>query len=280
MPYLVADLVVDRIDFVDEGANTGAFIEVFKRKEKKQSMDFSEIVSKLKPEHAEVIQQHVDALNSDLSKARDDLAAADERNAELSDELGKANDELSKAKDEIDVLKAKDDSCECDGTPDENGICSVCGKTKKNASFDEAEVLKAMPESLREQFIKMREQKEAAEEQVRKAAEEKREAEAIAKAATLKALPVDQGTLVQILKSCDESVVEVLTAAAAAVEGTVLTEVGKAGGGRTTTDAWDKIEEEAEKVAARDSITKQKAIGVVIKENPELYKEYLDGGIK
>ena len=30
MPYILDDLVIDRVDFVDEGANSAAFIEVFK----------------------------------------------------------------------------------------------------------------------------------------------------------------------------------------------------------------------------------------------------------
>lgn len=278
MPYILEDLVVDRVDLVDEGANSAAFIEVFKRKEKKALMDFSEILSKLKPEHADVVQQHVDGLNSELTKAREELDAANKRVEEQTTTINETNEALAKANEELETLKAKDDVCTCDGEANEEGICSVCGKPKKNLSFDEDEVVKSLPESLRGEFMKMRAQKEAAEEQVRKAAEEKLEAEAVAKAATLKALPVEQDTLVQILKSCDPAVVEVLTSVAAAIEGTVLTEVGKSGKGKTETDAWSKIEAEAEKVAARDSVTKQKAIGIVIKENPELYKEYLNGG--
>ncbi len=285
MPYILEDLVVDRVDLVDEGANSAAFIEVFKRKEKNAPMEFSEILSKLKPEHAEVVQHHIDELNSELSKAREDLEAAnkraDEQEVTISTQattINETNEALAKANEELETLKAKDGPCTCDGEANEEGVCSVCGKTKKSLSFDEDEVIKSLPEALRGEFMKMRAQKEAAEEQVRKAAEEKRDAEAVAKAATLKALPVEQTTLVQILKSCDPAVVEVLTSVAAAIEGTVLTEVGKSGKGKTDKDAWSKIEAEAEKVAVRDSVTKQKAIGIVIKENPELYKEYLNGG--
>lgn len=267
MPYILEDLVVDRVDLVDEGANSAAFIEVFKRKEKKAPMEFSEILSKLKPEHAEVVQQHVDSLNADLTKAREDLDVANKRVEEQATQISEqtatineTNDALAKANEELETLKSKDGPCDGDGESEED------------------EVLKSLPEALRGEFMKMRAQKEAAEEQVRKAAEEKLEAEAVAKANSLKALPVEQETLVQILKSCDPAVVEVLTTVAAAIEGTVLTEVGKAGKGKANQDAWSKIEAEAEKVAERDSVTKQKAIGIVIKENPELYKEYLNGG--
>ena len=33
MPYELKDLVIDRVDLVDEGANSAAFIELYKRKE-------------------------------------------------------------------------------------------------------------------------------------------------------------------------------------------------------------------------------------------------------
>lgn len=278
MPYVLEGLVVDRVDLVDEGANSAAFIEVFKRKENNKPMEFSEIISKMKPEHAEVVNQQIAAVNDELTKAREDLDAANTKISEQDTQLTEANDALAKANAELETLKAASTTCVCDGEADENGVCKGCGKPKKNVSFDEAEVLKAMPENVRKEFIKMREQKEAAEEQVRKAAEEKLEAEAVAKAASLKSLPVEQETLVSILKNCDQAVVDVLTTVAAAIDGTTLTEIGKSGKGKVNADAWEKIEAEADKIVERDSVTKQKAIGVAIKENPELYREYLNGG--
>lgn len=273
MPFILDDLIVDRVDLVDEGANSAAFIEVFKRKERKKSMDISEILSKMKPKHAEVVQEQLDA----LAKAREDLDSANATIADQETKLAEANDALAKANEELETLKASD-KCTCDGEAGEDGICKECGKAKGTASFDEAEVLKSMPESMRNEFLKMRAQKEAAEEQIRKAAEEKIEAEAVAKAATMKSLPVEQSVLVEILKNCDQKVADVLSAAAAAVEGTVFEEVGKSGKGKTDADAWEKIESEADKIVERDSVTKQKAIAVAIKENPELYREYLNGG--
>ena len=305
MPYFLEDLVVDRVDFVDEGANTGAFIEIFKRKENRESMELSEIIGKLKPEHAEVIQQTLNGLNEELGKARTDLDTANEELGKARTDLETANEELGKARtdletanekisgyeetistqsatiekanEELSALKAKDSMCTCDGEADEDGVCKVCG-LKKNLGFDESEVLKSMPANVRSEFLKMRAQKEAAEEQVRKAAEEKLEAEAVAKANTLKSLPVEHEKLVQVIKSGNSDVVEILEAVAAAIDGTVLGEVGHVGKGRVNTDAWSKIEAEAEKIAERDSVTKQKAIRTVIDEHPELYKEYLNGG--
>ena len=54
MPNILTDLIIDRVDLVDEGANSAAFVELFKRKEQGNPMELSEILSKMKPEHAGV----------------------------------------------------------------------------------------------------------------------------------------------------------------------------------------------------------------------------------
>lgn len=285
MPYELTDLVIDRVDLVDEGANSAAFIELYKRKETSDPMDFNEILSKMKPEHAEVIQKAFDAKDADLSKARADLDTANQSIADKDVELGAANEALAKANSELEMLKAK--YCECDGEAGEDGVCKVCGKPKKSASFDETETLKSMPESVRAMFEKMRAQKEAAEAEVRKAAEREAEAEAVAKAASLKAIPVEQDKLVGILKSCTPEVADLLVTINSAIEATVLDEVGKSRGNGASTEvtgtsdeAWNKLEKKAEEIAKRDSITKEKAMAAALDENPELYREYLNGGAK
>lgn len=285
MPYELMDLVIDRVDLVDEGANSAAFIELYKRKETSDPMDFNEILDKMKPEHAEVIQKAFDAKDADLSKARADLDTANQSIADKDVELGAANEALAKANSELEMLKAK--HCECDGEADEDGVCKVCGKPKKSASFDETETLKSMPESVRAMFEKMRAQKEAAEAEVRKAAEREAEAEAVAKAASLKAIPVEQDKLVGILKSCTPEVADLLVTINSAIEATVLDEVGKNRGNGASTEvtgtsdeAWNKLEKKAEEIAKRDSITKEKAMAAALDENPELYREYLNGGAK
>jgi uncharacterized protein YdaT len=100
----------------------------------------------------------------------------------------------------------------------------------------------------------------------------------VAKAAELKALPIKTEKLVEVLKNCGTDMIEVLTTINAAIEGTVLSEVGKSNAGSNGADSWAKIESKADEIAKRDSVTKQKAVSIVIKENPELYKEYLQGG--
>lgn len=287
MPYELQDLIVDRVDLVDEGANSAAFIELYKRKETPEPMDFNEILAKLKPEHAEVIQKAFEAKDEELSKARGDLDTANQSLADKDVELSEANEALATANTEIETLKAKSDTCICGGETGEDGMCQSCHKPEKAASFDETETLKSMPEPMRAMFLKMRQQKEAAEEQVRKAAEREAENTAIAKAARLKAIPVAQDKLVGVLKNCSAEVEELLIAANDAIEATVLGEVGKNRGNgadtsttNTSDEAWDKLEKRAEEVAKRDSVTKEKAMATVITENPELYREYLNGGAK
>lgn len=286
MPYELTDLVVNRVDLVDEGANSAAFIELYKRKETQKPMDFEEILSKMKPEHADVIRGVVEAKDADLSKAREDLGVAQQSLADTEGKLNAANEELAKANTELGTLKAKNGHCDCDGEADEDGKCKSCGKPKKSAAFDETETLKSMPEAARALFQKMREQKEAAEEQIRKVNAEKAEAEAIAKAASLKAIPVEQSKLVDILKSCTPEVAELLSTINTAIEATVLDEVGKNAGngastGRNTSDeAWSKLEKKAEEIAKRDNVTREKAMTTALSENPDLYREYLNGGAK
>lgn len=262
MPYILEDLVVDRVDLVDEGANSAAFIELFKRKEHCK-MDINEILSKMKPEHASVIQGALDTAAADLKKSNDERDEAikerDEALRERDDakeELAATDEELKQTKEELDAAKANDSA----------------------AAFDETETMKSMPPEVRSIFEKMKLQKETAEEELRKSREAEKTAEAISKAKELKAIPYEQEKLVDIIKNADAAVLDLLSVVNAAIEGTVLDEVGKSSTGASGADAWAKIEAKADEIAKRDSITKAKATAVAIKENPGLYKEYLQGG--
>ena len=266
MPYLLTDLVINRVDLVDEGANSAAFIELYKRKEQ-LSMTFEEILSKMKPEHAEVIK-------SELSKSADTLKATQ-------DDLVKAKKECEDAKKECEDAKK-----ECEDAKKERDQAKeeLEAKSKAGSEFDETETLKSMPKAAMELFEKMKAQKEAAEEEVRKAKDAEKTAEAIAKAKELKAIPVEQEKLVNIIKGADSNLLDLLGILNSAIEGTVLGEVGKSATGTAGKDeadaAWSKIEAKADEIVKRDTVSKAKAISVVIKENPELYKEYLKGGAK
>lgn len=271
MPNLVLDLEINRVDLVDEGANSASFIEIFKRKES-VNMDLQEILEKMKPEHVEVIQAELDRIKEELDAVSEKLeTATSERDAatkerdEAKEELGTTNETLSNTQAELEELKAQ---CEAD-------------KAKSGTiAPDETETLKSLPEDVRAMFETIKSQKEAAEEELRKAKEAEQQAEAVAKANELKALPVEQDKLVEVVKGASKEVIDLLTVVNAALEGVVLGEVGKQRGDAGSADAWDKIEAKADELVKSESISKAKAITRVLNENPELYKEYLQGGAK
>ena len=248
MPNFLIDLIVDRVDLVDEGANSAAFIKLYKRKEMETGMDFNEVISKLKPEHAEVLQ-------AELAKAR----------AEVPEEIAK---ELSDTKAELETVKAELEKFKE-------------AKKSKEPTQEEnfEEILKNLDPAVQKVFKTLQAQKEAAEQLAKQLKEQKEEEEAIAKAKALKALPVEEEKLVQVVKGVSDDVYEILKSAAKVLEeSNLFEEIGKSNAG--TTDAWSKIEKKAEEIAKRDGITVEKAISIVINENPELYKEYLSGGAK
>jgi len=264
MPYLLEDLVITRVDLVDEGANSAAFIELYKRKERSDKMELKDIIAKMNPEHAAVVQAEIDNLSSEVAKAKESVTAltierdsAKEALEKAMGDLKTANEELAKAKAELEALKAND------------------------AASNEEDIIKAMPEEARALYIKMKAQKEAAEEAIRKAKEAEAQATAIAKAAELKAIPIEQDKLVGILKGASPELLEVLTAINSAIESTVLGEVGKRSPGQASSsseEAWAKIEAKAAEIAKAKGISKAKAISQAVEENPDLYKEYLQGG--
>lgn len=285
MPYVLEDLKVNRVDLVDEGANSAAFVELYKRKEQ-SAMELREIVSKLKPEHATVIQEAIDTANEELRKSKEDLTNVTNERDQANTDLAKAKADLEavtaerdNAVQELEVLKAKD-HCECGGEVGEDGTCKECGKVVKADKFDETETLKSMPQAAREMFEKMKTQKELAESELLKAKDAEKTAEAVAKAKELKAIPVEQEKLVGIIKNASPELLDLLTVVNTAIEGTVLDEVGKNNTSGSGADAWTKIEAKADEIVKRDSVTKAKAISIAIKENPDLYKEYLQGGAK
>ena len=263
MPFLLEDLVIDRVDLVDEGANSAAFISFYKRKERSDTMELQEIIGKLEPAHADVVKATLEALTGDVTKATETIKAltaerdeATQKLATAEDDLKTANDDLANAKEELGSLEAN------------------------KAAFDEEETIKGLPDNVRKFVETMKAQKEAADEVVRKAMENEKQATAVAKAAELKSLPVEQEKLVAIIKGASPELLEVLTSINKAVEESVLNVVGKSnpGSNSTSNEAWGKIEAKAKEIAKTDGISKAKAISKAVNDNPELYKQYLEGG--
>lgn len=270
MPFILKDLVIDRVDLVDEGANSAAFIQLYKRKESSDKMDLKDIIAQMKEEHASVVKSTLADLEAKIEKLQAQLD-------EITIERDNAKADLKKAKDELE--KVQEDFEKTKKELDELKVAKA--KTDNNEEENFEEILKSLPENARELFKKMKAQKEAAEEAIRKAKEAEEHAQAVAKAAELKALPIEQDKLVNIIKGCSKEVLELLTTINAAMEETVLGEIGKSranAGVSTSNAAWDKIEAKAEEIQKSKGVSKAKAISIVIEENPDLYKEYLQGG--
>lgn len=221
-------------------------------------MDVDEILAKMKPEHAQTIQAELDR----LAKSNEELAAT---NAELE----KACAEAKKADETEDPEK----------DPEKDPEVAKEG----NTSFDDVESLtKGLDPQVAGFIAQLKKQKEAAEEVAKAAIAKERHAAAINKAAELKALPVAEATLVDFIEKSSDETIDMLSAIAKGIESTVLSEAGAPHDDGTfkksSSAAWSKIESEAERVAKERGVTVAKATGMVIAEQPELYKEYLGGG--
>lgn len=265
VPTELKNLKINRVDLVPEGANSAAFVTLFKGKELKP-VDFEELMHKMKPEYATVINEHVSA----LLKAKDESDAA----------LSTANATIASL--QTDLEKAKQDKEAAEAAAEEAKKAA-----EGTTSFDEDEQLAKSIEGLdpqvREYFERITKQKDAAEEIAKAALAKEKRAEAEAKAEELKALPVEKAKLVDFIeKSNDTAGIEMLSAIAKGIEATVLTEVGKSNATNTFTasaeDAWGKIEASAKDIAKSRNISKEAAVAAVISEQPDLYREYLKGG--
>lgn len=284
MSTLLEDLVIDRVDLCDEGANSEAFIELFKRKEQ-SSMDVKEVLSKMKPEHAKIIQDAFDASATSLKEAQDSVASITKERDDAKTELETTQKTLEETKKALEDMqeanKPHPEDCDCPECKAKREAAEKDKASSGNASFDQTETFKSMPKEVQDYLNTLKVQKETAEEELRKSKEAAVEAEAVAKAESLKAIPVEKEKLVGILKTATPELIELLTVMNTAIEGTVLGEVGKSASGSSDTgaaDAWGKIDAKATELAKSKNITKAKAVSEVIKENPELYREYLEGG--
>jgi hypothetical protein len=270
VPNLILELEVNRVDLVDEGANSAAFIKLYKRKESTNHMELEAIIASMKPEHAEVIKAAIAKAKgevpqetvTELTKAKADLATVSADLTVKTEELAKACNSLKETTEKAKELQAKVDGME----------------TNKPDKMEE--VMKGLDPAVQEIFKSLRSQKEAAETLVKEMNNQKITDAAIAKAKELKSLPVEETKLVEVVKSIPDEVFEILKAANAAIEaGGQFTEVGKSKGGQGSIDAWTKIEKKADEIAKEDTkLTKQQAIAKAIKDNPDLYREYLKGG--
>lgn len=250
MTHKLVGLEVTRVDLVDEGANSEAFIKIYKKKEGGKTMKLEEILKSLDEEQAKVIQAEIDRgkkAEEDLEKAKADLTASEQKVADLESEVNKSK------------------------KPEE-----------------EEEILKSVTPEVRAIIEKSRAQAKAAEESVKKMMEKESEKEAIAKAKEVSGVGTSEEDLASLYKSLSardeklaEKVFDVLkTAHSVIAESEVFKEAGSGGEGAIGEDAaWAKIEQKASEIAKSRTISKERAIDVVLEEYPEMYKEYIQAQI-
>lgn len=249
MAQLLVDLMIDRVDLVDEGANSEAFIKLYKRRNKE--MTFEELLKSLPEEQATLINDEMKKV--DEAKLEEYMAKAKlEAEAEIATIKAEAEAEIAKAKEEA-ISKSKTEE-----TPED--------------------IIKSLDPAVQAIFKSLEEKKIAAETIAKQLKEDQEKEETIAKAKELKALPVDESKLFDIAKAATPEIYEVLKSVSKALEDSEIFKE-KGNNSKGDVDAWSKIEKAAATVAERDGITKAKAIAVVMKEQPELYKEYLKGGM-
>lgn len=270
VPTELKRLKIDRVDLVPEGANSAAFVTLYKGKEMK-SMDATEILSKLKPEHAAVIQAELDS----LKKAKEDAEKACEEAKKACDAA--ATQASSGNSDDEDTKKANGNQSQA------KPKSTLSAKAAEGTtSFDEDETLtKGLDPQVVAFIDQLKKQKAAAEEVAKEAIAKERHANAVTKAAELKALPIEESQLVAFIEKSNDETVDLLSAIAKGIESTVLSEEGSNTSqtfAKSSSAAWEKIEKEAQRLASERGVTVAKATGMVISEQPELYKEYLEGG--
>lgn len=226
MKTFLVDLSLDRVDLVKEGANSKAHIKLLKRKEL-QTMNFEEIMKTLKPEHAAVITKAIEDIRAEKPAADVvELTKSKESIVTLNAELAKSKTDLAKALADLEVAKT--------------------GKKEE----DDLEVLmKSVNPALAKHI-------EELQKSVNAMVNEKAETIAKERFESVKALPVEETVMKDILKTVSPAVLEVLQKSAKAIEDGLLVAKGFDAEPATvgdTTAAYTKLEKSAKKLQEADS---------------------------
>lgn len=279
----MVDTKLDRVDLVEEGSCSEAYIMMYKGKDgalqvSKEKVEA--ILAKMKPEYREVIETYYEGEvekakckksedgcedneeeeeNEELDKAKADLATANEELAKTKEALDAANEELAKAKSELE---------------------EQVKKSKANEEPDFEEVLKAAPEAMRGFLTNLKKHNDELVAKAKQAEEEKLQAEAVAKAKELSVLPVEEAEIVSLYKSKEgKTVLPILEKIAKSIEQTGLFDEKGTGSNYNNNDEMVTIDQQIESVAKSKNISKEKAMIELFKEKPELYEKY-NGGNK
>lgn len=285
---LMTNLQVNRVDLVNEGADSEAFIKFFKSRGGIK-MTIEELVAKMKPENQKVVADALAAAATNATEVaksqQNALIAGANKALQCPDcvKLGHVCPTCKAAIQGSGVSKMKDDAVK-EMVDSINSILAVATKVQKNKPTgnedNEEEVLKSLDPAVRAIIEKSRMQAAAAEEAVKKMKEDTLNTEAVAKSAAIDSLGMKSEELVELYKSLKgetrDTVFATLAKANKAVkEGDLFKEVGS-GKEDPTADAWSQLEAKANEIAKSAKITKEAAIAKAMKDNPDLYRAYVE----
>ena len=275
---VMIDTKLDRVDLVEEGSCSEAYIMMYKGKDgalKVSKERVEAILAKMKPEYATEVREYFEDQiekakckkseeDAELDKAKEDLKAANEELQKTQDELKGANEELAKAKQDLAAA---------------NKNLEDVAKSKGNEEPDFEEVLKAAPEAMRGFLKQLKQSQDEAVAKAKQLEEEKAHNEAVAKAKELSVLPVKEQELVDLFKSKEGAVVAPMLEkiAKSIMESGLLDEKGT-GVNYNNNDANADIDARVEALAKSKNISKEKAMVEIFQADPEAYAKY-NGGV-
>lgn len=188
----------------------------------------------------------------------------------VTESLVKAQERIAELEEALEIEKAKKPTVEIE----------IDGEEEE----DEEDMMKSVPEAVREMLNKAKVEADVAREELRKERDERRDAEFVAKAQTSWGLlPVDAsevGKAMRRLTDVDaplaETIAKALDAANAQAESAnIFAEIGTAGR-PDTGDAYSKVQALAKSlVADGKSSTVEQAVVDIISADPALYHEYV-----
>lgn len=253
-------LLVDRVDLVDKGANPDAHIMLYKRdsgdiinKKEEKAMTFEELMKSLNDDQQAIIKAELDAKDAAALKEKEDaLKKAEEDKASVQKALDELKEEVQKA------AKPAED------------------------------ILKSVPEEVRKMVEDAKAEAQAAVKKSQDLEDRMAKRDFIAKAATLEGLPTDADTFGPVLKNISSAVpedykilIDVLEKAANTIkESDLFKTIGSDVDGGATSDVTKRVETLAQELKKSDSsLTIEQARLKVLEADPNLYKQYREGGV-
>ncbi len=279
------NLMIDRVDLVDEGDNPQAWVSIFKRKnsdggesEKKEERVIEKfmkglegLVSKLKGDDSvPTFEEMLKGLSEDQQTAI--KKAVEAQVVKELEDTKKSEEEEAKKKEEADEAEAKKKEEE--------------EEAKKEEDEEEEEMMKKLPENVRKIIEKSNARVAAAEKVTKQLQDEAENQVYVIKAKQFDRLAVTADELGPILKQAAGAGKDALgkleavlkAANEAASRGDALEEeIGKGGTTGSGGDSWAKIEAAADELVVKSGaeMTKEQAITKIIKMKPSLYRDHL-----